>query len=81
MNNLGILLSGRGSNFEAIANNVAAGQNPRRSDCRRDLKQARRWRIETAKRLGLTTHSPSLPKVWRAKSTTANGRGSERTQS
>jgi phosphoribosylglycinamide formyltransferase-1 len=28
MKNLGILLSGRGSNFEAIANNVAAGKIP-----------------------------------------------------
>jgi phosphoribosylglycinamide formyltransferase-1 len=28
MNNLGILLSGRGSNFEAIAKNVAAGKVP-----------------------------------------------------
>src|SRR5947209_3669612 len=28
MNNLGILLSGRGSNFEAIAKNVAAGKIP-----------------------------------------------------
>jgi len=28
MNNLGILLSGRGSNFEAIARNVAAGKIP-----------------------------------------------------
>ncbi len=26
MHNLGILLSGRGSNFEAIANNIAAGK-------------------------------------------------------
>ena len=26
MKNLGILLSGRGSNFEAIADNVAVGQ-------------------------------------------------------
>jgi phosphoribosylglycinamide formyltransferase-1 len=28
MKNLGILLSGRGSNFEAIAKNVAAGKIP-----------------------------------------------------
>ena len=28
MKNLGILLSGRGSNFEAIARNVAAGRIP-----------------------------------------------------
>jgi len=28
MKNLGILLSGRGSNFEAIAQNVAAGKIP-----------------------------------------------------
>ena len=28
MKNLGILLSGRGSNFEAIAKNVAAGRIP-----------------------------------------------------
>ena len=30
MKNLGILLSGRGSNFEAIADNVAAGKLPAR---------------------------------------------------
>ena len=28
MNRLGILLSGRGSNFEAIARNIAAGKIP-----------------------------------------------------
>ena len=28
MKNMGILLSGRGSNFEAIAKNVAAGKIP-----------------------------------------------------
>jgi len=28
MKNLGILLSGRGSNFEAIAKNIAAGKLP-----------------------------------------------------
>ena len=55
MKHLGILLSGRGSNFEAIARNVAAGRIPdariavvisNRSDARG---------IETARSLGLTT--------------------------
>jgi phosphoribosylglycinamide formyltransferase 1 len=54
MKNLGILLSGRGSNFEAIAKNIAAGRIPgariavvisNRTDARG---------IETARGLGLT---------------------------
>src|SRR5438874_1642176 len=55
MNNLGILLSGRGSNFEAIANNVNAG---RIRDARIAVVISNKTDaggIETAKRLGLTT--------------------------
>jgi phosphoribosylglycinamide formyltransferase-1 len=55
MKNLGILLSGRGSNFEAIANNVSAG---RIQDARIAVvisNKADAGGIETAKRLGLTT--------------------------
>ena len=55
MKNLGILLSGRGSNFEAIANNVSAG---RIRDARIAVvisNKADAGGIETAKRLGLTT--------------------------
>jgi phosphoribosylglycinamide formyltransferase-1 len=54
MKNLGILLSGRGSNFEAIAKNVAAGQIP---DARIAIVISNRTDaggIETARRLGLT---------------------------
>jgi phosphoribosylglycinamide formyltransferase-1 len=53
MKNLGILLSGRGSNFEAIAKNVAAGRVP---DTRIGVvisNRADAGGIETARSLGL----------------------------
>jgi phosphoribosylglycinamide formyltransferase 1 len=53
MKNLGILLSGRGSNFEAIAKNVAAGRIP---DTRIGViisNRADAGGIETARSLGL----------------------------
>jgi phosphoribosylglycinamide formyltransferase 1 len=53
MKNLGILLSGRGSNFEAIAKNVAAGRVP---DTRIGVvisNRADAGGIETARNLGL----------------------------
>ncbi len=55
MKNLGILLSGRGSNFEAIARNIASGAIP---DSRIAIVISNREGaagIETAKRLGLET--------------------------
>ncbi len=55
MKNLGILLSGRGSNFEAIARNIASGAIP---DSRFAIVISNREGaagIETAKRLGLET--------------------------
>ncbi len=55
MKNLGILLSGRGSNFEAIARNVASGAI---ADARIAVvisNRADAGGIETAKRLGLQT--------------------------
>jgi phosphoribosylglycinamide formyltransferase 1 len=55
MKNLGILLSGRGSNFEAIAKNVAAGKIP---DARIALvisNKADAGGIEVAKRMELET--------------------------
>jgi phosphoribosylglycinamide formyltransferase 1 len=54
MHRLGILLSGRGSNFEAIAKNVAAGKIP---DARIAIVISNKpdaGGLETAKRLGLT---------------------------
>src|SRR2546422_3544472 len=54
MNNLGILLSGRGSNFEAIAANVSAGRIP---DARIAVVISNKpdaAGIETARGLGLT---------------------------
>lgn len=53
MKNLGILLSGRGSNFEAIANNVAAGKisNARIAVIISNKPDA--GGLETAKRMGL----------------------------
>jgi phosphoribosylglycinamide formyltransferase-1 len=54
MKNLGILLSGRGSNLEAIAKNVAAGRipNARIAVVISNMTDARG--IETARRFGLT---------------------------
>jgi len=54
MKNLGILLSGRGSNFEAIAKNVAAGQIPNARIAIVISNRADAGGIETARRLGLT---------------------------
>jgi phosphoribosylglycinamide formyltransferase-1 len=54
MKNLGILLSGRGSNFEAIARNIAAGNIP---DARIAIVISNRpdaGGVATAKKLGLT---------------------------
>jgi phosphoribosylglycinamide formyltransferase 1 len=54
MKNLGILLSGRGSNFEAIAKNVAAGKIPDARIAVVISNKADAEGLETAKRLGLT---------------------------
>jgi phosphoribosylglycinamide formyltransferase 1 len=54
MHNLGILISGRGSNLEAIAKNVAAGKIP---DARVAVVISNRpdaGGLETARRMGLT---------------------------
>ena len=55
MNNLGILLSGRGSNFEAIARNIAAGKIPNARIAIVISNRADAGGIETAKRLDLQT--------------------------
>jgi len=54
MKNLGILLSGRGSNFEAIARNVAAGRIPGSRIAVVISNQPGAGGIEIARRLGLT---------------------------
>ena len=54
MKNLGILLSGRGSNFEAIARNVAAGRIPDARIAVVISNRAEARGIETARSLGLT---------------------------
>src|SRR6202049_4071638 len=54
MKNLGILLSGRGSNFEAIAKNVAAGRIPEARIAVVISNRPEAGGIETARRLGLT---------------------------
>ena len=53
MKNLGILLSGRGSNFEAIAKNVAAGRIPEARIAIVISNRADAGGIVTAKKLGL----------------------------
>jgi phosphoribosylglycinamide formyltransferase-1 len=53
MKNLGILLSGRGSNFEAIANNVSAGRIPDAQIAVVISNKPDAGGIETARRLGL----------------------------
>jgi phosphoribosylglycinamide formyltransferase 1 len=55
MKNLGILLSGRGSNFEAIAKNVAAGAIPGARIAVVISNKHDAGGIETARRLGLAT--------------------------
>jgi phosphoribosylglycinamide formyltransferase-1 len=55
MKNLGILLSGRGSNFEAIARNLASGTIPNARIAVVLSNKPDAGGIETAKRLGLTT--------------------------
>jgi phosphoribosylglycinamide formyltransferase-1 len=54
MKNLGILLSGRGSNFEAIANNVAAGKIPGARIAVVISNKPDADGLTTAKKLGLT---------------------------
>jgi len=55
MKNLGILLSGRGSNFEAIANNVAAGRIPNARIAVVISNRPEAGGLEIARRLGLST--------------------------
>jgi phosphoribosylglycinamide formyltransferase-1 len=55
MKNLGILLSGRGSNFEAIAKSVAAGKIPNAQISIVISNRADAGGIATAQRLGITT--------------------------
>ena len=55
MKNLGILLSGRGSNFEAIAKNVAAGKIPDTRIAVVISNKPDAGGIEVAKRIGLET--------------------------
>src|SRR5438309_3658774 len=54
MKNLGILLSGRGSNFEAIANHVAAGKIPGARIAVVISNKPDAGGVTTAKKLGLT---------------------------
>jgi phosphoribosylglycinamide formyltransferase 1 len=53
MKNLGILLSGRGSNFEAIANNVASGKIPNARISVVISNKPDAGGLETARRMGL----------------------------
>jgi len=53
MKNLGILLSGRGSNFEAIAQNVAAGKIPNARVSIVISNKPDAGGLEVAKRMGL----------------------------
>lgn len=55
MKNIGILLSGRGSNFEAIAKHVAAGRIPNARIAVVISNRADAQGIETARRLELTS--------------------------
>ncbi len=54
MKNIGILLSGRGSNFEAIARNIASGQIPNARIAIVISNKPDAGGLETARRLGLT---------------------------
>ena len=64
MKNLGILLSGRGSNFEAIAKNVASGKIPNARIAIVISNRAEAGGIDVARKLGLETAVlPSKGKV------------------
>jgi len=64
MKNIGILLSGRGSNFEAIANNVASGKIPNARIAIVISNRENAGGVESARRLGLeVTVIPSKGKV------------------
>jgi phosphoribosylglycinamide formyltransferase-1 len=64
MKNLGILLSGRGSNFEAIANNIASGEIPNARIAIVISNRADAGGLEVARKLGLeTVVIPSKGKV------------------
>jgi len=64
MNNLGILLSGRGSNFEAIAANISSGKIPNARIAVVISNKPTAGGLETARRLGLATISiPSKGKA------------------
>jgi phosphoribosylglycinamide formyltransferase-1 len=65
MKNLGILLSGRGSNFEAIANNVAAGKIPGARIAVVISNKPDAGGVTTAKKLGLT--ALAIPSKGRAR--------------
>jgi phosphoribosylglycinamide formyltransferase 1 len=52
--NIGILLSGRGSNFEAIARNIASGNIPNARICVVISNKADAGGLQTARKLGLT---------------------------
>jgi phosphoribosylglycinamide formyltransferase 1 len=65
MKNLGILLSGRGSNFEAIANNVAAGKIANAEIAIVISNRADAHGIEIARRLGL--HALVIPSKGKAR--------------
>jgi phosphoribosylglycinamide formyltransferase-1 len=54
MHNIGILLSGRGSNFEAIAKNIASGHIPNARIAVVISNKSDAGGLETARRLGLT---------------------------
>src|SRR5512143_2922102 len=54
MKNIGILLSGRGSNFEAIARNIASGKIPNARTAVVISNKPDAGGLETARRLGLT---------------------------
>jgi len=55
MNNLGILISGRGSNFEAIANNIASGHIPNARIAVVVSNKTDAGGLEIARRHGITT--------------------------
>ncbi len=55
MKNIGVLLSGRGSNFEAMARNVASGTIPNASIAVVISNRSNAGGIETAKQLGIET--------------------------
>ena len=68
---IGVLLSGRGSNFEALADSIAAGRIPDAEIAHRHQQSRRRPGPRARRGARLQERASFRPKAWSAKPTTA----------